>query len=1310
MLRGGSIRTLQVLAAVFMKTQDRARTFEQHNLPATTRKEVDPYRNLSVKIIEAKNIPKKDLLSQSDCYVALRLPTASSKTHRTRTVWDSSAPVWNETFHYRIHSHVKNVLELSVLDQDLLSRDDLCINVFYDLDNLSPGEVVRHVFTLDPETRGELHVEFTVEESEEPPGEIQTNGVLVASHLSLLEVQVENSTEVKALTREDESLALQVTGAYEKQQTVFGLPPYPAPMQPLTFHLNLDLEAEISARLTPDSNVKSEDPAEEEEAGHTPDAAAVTLTSLPVGQEVLLSVPVGKDKDIELKLKATDSAEALDLRLGFDLSAMELQSVERRKLRVCQALQRVLHLSQAPHPEEVPVVAVVGSGGGIRAMTSLLGSLLGLQRLDLLDTVTYIAGVSGSTWAMSGLYTDPNWSQHDLQGPIGRTQAAVSKSQLGVLSAKQLQYYCGELKRRAGEGQAVSFLDLWGLIIEYLIHGERDPATLSDQQRAVAEGQNPFPIYTAVNLKEGIAGSASMAEWCEFTPYEVGLPKYGAFIRAEDFGSEFYMGHLIKRHPETRIPYLLGLWSNLFSINLTHGWTSLSGSFPNWIQWLREAVRSKDEGAVAGRPAALDTFFVTPVSAVTQLLEEMLSDRPIIGQSYNFMRGLNLHRDYSQSHGFTAWKGTHLDAFPNQLTPADPQLHLADSGFSINTGTPPLLRPERGVDVLLSFNFTWGDQFKALKLTEQYCADHCLPFPRIDLSSIEGRPLQECYVFIDEGDPRAPIVLHFPLVNHSFRENSAPGLQDFVSRLSLPPSPGPSLPEQDSVAQRLAYFSREAALLGISPLCEEDSFGSPLSSRQPDLRALVTSACSLLQLYHETSAKLGTLENQWKKTSSERDYLKSCQAKLQGQLDYAEHEIAALQARERQLYSQSRSLQSLVKSEKEENVKLRSVVASRAMQHSHEMKRKEQQLGKMKERLSDKKDRRCTIDILNPVGRADGRRATWRNGRTECKKDEEMFRSLIISLERQLKEAVLESLELKGVLEQLRRDMSRVLRDRESSVGVLLEEEEGEGLSREELNQSQAVARDQLTRSVRQQWRNLKRRVEELGGLGAVADRHAPLSAPLGGTDQEKEMAQLQVEIEQSRELVSMQQELLQEGALSLPSSLRDSYFLEERERMREQWEMFQEQKSRFEGERRSFTEAAIRLGHERKRFDEERASLLQQQFFNLSPFQDQRGAPRWNKRAPCSQPSPEQESLRRGVSVPTLHLPAISQTPGSGFKYGLPGKVSTPSTAELYRSLSLIHQPRPDGMMDVGSQTAADTPWRNKRRLNPPPHMDCSF
>lgn len=48
------------------------------------------------------------------------------------------------------------------------------------------------------------------------------------------------------------------------------------------------------------------------------------------------------------------------------------------------------------------------------------------------------------------------------------------------------------------------------------------------------------------------------AEWMEFTPYEVGFLKYGAFINTEDFGSEFYMGHLMKKIPESRLCFMQG--------------------------------------------------------------------------------------------------------------------------------------------------------------------------------------------------------------------------------------------------------------------------------------------------------------------------------------------------------------------------------------------------------------------------------------------------------------------------------------------------------------------------------------------------------------------------------------------------------------------------------------------------------------------------------------------------------------------------------------------------------------------------------
>lgn len=44
---------------------------------------------------------------------------------------------------------------------------------------------------------------------------------------------------------------------------------------------------------------------------------------------------------------------------------------------------------------------------------------------------------------------------------------------------------------------------------------------------------------------------------------------------------------------------------------------------------------------------------------------------------------------------------------------------------------------------------------------------------------------------------------------------------------------------------------------------------------------------------------------------------------------------------------------------------------------------------------------------------------------------------------------------------------------------------------------------------------------------------------------------------------------------------LNDCYMLEEKERLKEEWRTFEEQRKNFEIERRSFTEAAIRLGHE---------------------------------------------------------------------------------------------------------------------------------
>lgn len=70
---------------------------------------------------------------------------------------------------------------------------------------------------------------------------------------------------------------------------------------------------------------------------------------------------------------------------------------------------------------------------------------------------------------------------------------------------------------------------------------------------------------------------------------------------------------------------------------------------------------------------------------------------------------------------------------------------------------------------------------QVMKDTQEYCTEHQIPFPKIDFSKYASQPKKEVYVFKDEMNPDAPIVLHLPLVNVSFKEYKAPGKYTFFT-------------------------------------------------------------------------------------------------------------------------------------------------------------------------------------------------------------------------------------------------------------------------------------------------------------------------------------------------------------------------------------------------------------------------------------------------------------------------------------------------------------------------------------------------
>ncbi|KAM9466380.1 cytosolic phospholipase A2 delta-like [Clarias gariepinus] len=687
--------------------------------PPQDNKEEAPYWNLSVTVLRGRFRHSYDLFSLPDLYVTLRLPTASACTLRTRTIDNCKTPEWNETFFFRAYSQVKNILELNLYDEDFV-KDELCTSILLDISTLKLGQKEKKVFITDDKLKDELWVEFELTESAEAPDQYHSNRVLVAVPFSTLEVKLDQlPKDIK------HDMLLNVRGAYNERHVISMSSKNSNLMQTLRYYINKNLETEIGLRM---------------------------------------------DK-VELHLTRVDSSEEdMKVRLDFDIAAEEKVFLVKRKEVVSHALQKILNLQVPLDPTQVPTVAVVCSGGGSRAMTGTYGSLKGLQSLGLLDVITYMTSVSGSTWTSASLYSDPFWSKEGLDKAIASVQKELSKSPASLFSPTHLHYYHSELQNREKEGYSVSFIDTWGLIIEQLVFGKKHTDTLSDQKKAVSEGQNPLPIYTAVNMKKDPSGS-TVPEWCEFTPFEVGFCKYGAFVPVENFGSEFYLGHVVKKLPETRVSFLLGkgLWSSVFSTNLMHLWKTFTGVTPSCPEEKIDKIEEEEKSP------ALDTL---RVDSEASSLSNFMNDRPIISSVFNFIRGFFLHNSYTESPNFNISNDTNPDAFPNKLTPVDPTLSLVDSGFAINIGFPPVLRPQRSADLILSLSYSWDqDPLQVMKDTQQYCIDHQVPFPKIDFSKYRSQPKKEVYVFMDEKNPDAPIVLHFPLVNVSFKDYKAPGVK-----------------------------------------------------------------------------------------------------------------------------------------------------------------------------------------------------------------------------------------------------------------------------------------------------------------------------------------------------------------------------------------------------------------------------------------------------------------------------------------------------------------------------------------------------
>uniref|UniRef100_A0A4W5R4Q5 PLA2c domain-containing protein n=1 Tax=Hucho hucho TaxID=62062 RepID=A0A4W5R4Q5_9TELE len=198
--------------------------------------------------------------------------------------------------------------------------------------------------------------------------------------------------------------------------------------------------------------------------------------------------------------------------------------------------------------EDVPNIALLGSGGGERAAVGMLGSLHQLAQDDMLGSLLYMCGVSGTTWCMSSLYSDSDWSLNKrcdevvkkLKGPTVELSKTVDWLKL----------------RKEQKDQDFNLTDFWGVFTASYFMKEMNTRSLSDD--AHSNSTNPYPIYSAIELDLNKL-DCTKGVWFEMTPHESGFSGLGAFVPSSCLGSQFEGGTLREKREEMDMVLVQGI-------------------------------------------------------------------------------------------------------------------------------------------------------------------------------------------------------------------------------------------------------------------------------------------------------------------------------------------------------------------------------------------------------------------------------------------------------------------------------------------------------------------------------------------------------------------------------------------------------------------------------------------------------------------------------------------------------------------------------------------------------------------------------
>jgi len=380
----------------------------------------------------------------------------------------------------------------------------------------------------------------------------------------------------------------------------------------------------------------------------------------------------------------------------------------------CKRQRRVKHACEKMfghdlHENQVPVIAIVGSGGGMRAMQNTASSVCAAKKIGLLNMVTYITALSGSTWFLGPWMSMWLSKGHSLSEFKSYLSECISKPFLQVSHEEKVLMLEALAARKHADKYFTLAQPYGALLANRLLVGvdrSRHALHVSSQRYAVQDGRLPLPIYTAIDGREECEEDP---HWYEFTPYDATNISQGTAIPMWSWGSSFKDGTSCDKNSEETLGDVMAMCGSAFAADVRTIYKELAHSLGHSSHEVEKILK--------------------PV--------ELKRPLPFWAKVSNYMAGLE--------------HGNHKSK------------KLVDAGLSFNLPLPPVLGANgRYADIIIILDSSAGEVGGELRKAEEYAKQHNLLFPMINYTDIDKKTVS---IFTDESNVSVPVIVYMPSIS-----------------------------------------------------------------------------------------------------------------------------------------------------------------------------------------------------------------------------------------------------------------------------------------------------------------------------------------------------------------------------------------------------------------------------------------------------------------------------------------------------------------------------------------------------------------